>query len=416
MGGHPGGTGRAGRCRVTEQRVIVAGAGVFGLTAAIELRRRGYAVTLLDPGPLPHPLAASTDISKLIRMDYGPDADYLVGMEDALARWREWNAAWPEPLFHETGVVFLTSSPMAPGGYEHDSWQLALAHGHRPERLDSAAIRSRFPAWNAERYVDGYFNPEGGYAQSGRVVSWLVERALNTGVDLRSGQTFDRLLEQGSRAAGVITRDGTRLEGEQVVLALGSWTPHALPWTQEFFRSSGMPVFHLRPAQPALFASERFPGFCADVNDTGYYGFPLHPIAGVVKIANHGDGRQMAPDSPERAVTSAETQHLRAFLKDTFPALAAAEIVYTRVCLYCDTWDGHFWIARDPQREGVVLATGDSGHGFKFAPLLGGWIADAVEGRPNPILPKFRWRPEVHPPRGEEASRYYPGSVQVNRL
>ncbi len=394
----------------------MAGAGVFGLTAAIELRQRGYAVTLLDPGPLPYPLAASTDISKLIRMDYGPDPDYLVAMETALARWRQWNTAWPEPLFHETGVVFLASTPLAPGGYEYDSWQMALAHGHRPERLDAHQIRQRFPAWNADRYIDGYFNPEGGYAQSGRVVRWLAERALNIGVDFHSGQIFDQLLEHGSRVAGVLTRDGSRFEGDNVVLALGSWTPHALPWTQDFFRSTGMPVFHLRPAQPELFASERFPGFCADVNNTGYYGFPLHPLAGVVKIANHGDGRQMAPDSPERAVTPRETKHLRAFLATTFPALAAAEIVYTRVCLYCDTWDGHFWIAPDPHREGLVLATGDSGHGFKFAPVLGEWIADAVESRPNPILPKFRWRPEVHPPRGEEASRYQPGSVRVNRL
>src|SRR5260370_23464837 len=114
---------------------------------------------------------------------------------------------------------------MAPGGYEYESWQIALAHGHRPERLDSAAFRGRFPAWNADRYVDGYFNPEGGFAQSGRVVSWLVERALKAGVELRSGQTFDRLLEHGSRAAGVITHDGSLFEGDKVVLALGSWTP-----------------------------------------------------------------------------------------------------------------------------------------------------------------------------------------------
>lgn len=401
---------------MSERRVIVAGAGVYGLMAALELRQRGYSVTLLDPGPLPHPLAASTDISKLVRMDYGPDEDYLVAMVEALARWRRWNTAWPEPLFHETGLVFLTSSPMTPGGYEYDSWQLALARGHRVERLDSQAIRRRFPAWNADRYVDGYYNPAGGYAQSGRVVSWLVEQVQFAGVELHAGQTFDRLLERGSRVAGVLTRDGSRFEGDHVVLALGSWTPHALPWTASIFRSTGMPVFHLRPPEPDLFASECFPGFCADVTDTGYYGFPLHPIAGVVKIANHGDGREMAPNAPERAVTPEETAQLRQFLSDTFPALATAEIVYTRVCLYCDTWDGHFWIAPDPEREGLVLATGDSGHGFKFAPLLGEWIADAVEARPNPILNKFRWRPEVHPPRGEEAARYQPGSVRINRL
>jgi glycine/D-amino acid oxidase-like deaminating enzyme len=391
---------------VTPQRVVVAGAGVFGASAALELARRGYAVDLLDPGPLPHPLAASTDISKVIRLDYGPDEDYLIAMEIALERWRRWNADWPEPLFHETGVAFLTTRPMEPGGFEHDSYRLLQAHGHELERLDPTLIRQRFPAWNAERYGDGYYNRAGGYAESGKVVAQLLRLAQAAGVALHEGQTFERLLESGSRVGGVLTQAGARFEADHVVLALGSWTPHKLPWTAPLFRSPGMPVFHLRPADPELFRAERFPPFCADITNTGYYGFPLHPEAGIVKVANHGDGRQMAPESKERAVTQRETDQLRAFLADTFPTLADAEIVYTRVCLYCDTWDGHFWIAPDPDRPGLVMATGGSGHGFKFAPLLGEWIADALEGRANPHLPKFRWRPETRPARMEEAARY----------
>jgi glycine/D-amino acid oxidase-like deaminating enzyme len=62
---------------------IVIGAGIFGVTTAIELRRRGWAVTLTDPGPLPHPDAASTDVSKAIRMDYGSDEHYMEMMEEA---------------------------------------------------------------------------------------------------------------------------------------------------------------------------------------------------------------------------------------------------------------------------------------------------------------------------------------------
>jgi glycine/D-amino acid oxidase-like deaminating enzyme len=99
---------------------------------------------------------------------------------------------------------------------------------------------------------------------------------------------------------------------------------------------------------------------------------------------------------------------MRDFLASTFPALAHAPIVETRICLYCDTYDGHFWIAPDPERPGLILATGDSGHGFKFAPLLGEIIADAAEGKPNPLLKKFRWRPEIGPEAGKEAARFLP--------
>jgi glycine/D-amino acid oxidase-like deaminating enzyme len=107
-------------------------------------------------------------------------------------------------------------------------------------------------------------------------------------------------------------------------------------------------------------------------------------------------------------VTSEEQKKLREFLASTFPLLADAPIVYTRVCMYCDTHDGHFWIARDPKREGLVIATGDCGHGFKFAPVLGEIIADAVEGTANPLLQKFRWRPDVRAGEQKEAARFRP--------
>ena len=114
----------------------------------------------------------------------------------------------------------------------------------------------------------------------------------------------------------------------------------------------------------------------------------------------------MSPDSSQRAVSSEEEEDLREFLSWAFPALAEAPIVYARVCMYCETHDGNFWIARDPEREGLVIAAGDCGHGFKFAPVLGEIIADAVEEKSNPILEKFRWRPEVSIGAGTDVARF----------
>jgi len=125
-----------------------------------------------------------------------------------------------------------------------------------------------------------------------------------------------------------------------------------------------------------------------------------------VKIANHGPGREMSPESPQRAATSEDEENLRKFLSWALPELAEAPIVYTRVCMYCDTHDGNFWIAPDPEREGLVIAAGDCGHGFKFAPVLGEIIADAVEQKSNPILEKFRWRPAVPVGTGTDVARF----------
>jgi len=99
----------------------------------------------------------------------------------------------------------------------------------------------------------------------------------------------------------------------------------------------------------------------------------------------------MHPDDP-REVTADHEAKCRSFMRESLPALAEAPIIGRRLCLYCDTWDGNFWIDRDPERDGLVVAAGGSGHGFKFAPLLGNIIADVIEERPNRFAHRFAWR------------------------
>lgn len=358
-------------------RVAVIGGGIFGLTTALELNARGHHVTVFEPGPIPHPLAESTDISKVVRIDYGADADYTSLGEAALAGWRAWNARWPAPLFHETGVTFLSRAPMVPGGFEHDSFATLTGRGHPLERLDAEAIAARFPAYRPGALVDGYFNPHGGWAESGAVVAQLASE---------------------SRAAGVtiVERALARLDeirADLTIVCAGSWVRGLLPELATSVRAIGQPVFHLRPARPELFTADRFPVFGADLARTGYYGFPITP-EGIVKIANHGTGTPIESDR-DRVVSPAQEADLRAFLAGTFPALADAPLAATRLCVYGDTLDGHFWIAPHPTRPNVIVATGGSGHAFKFAPVLGALIADLALGIPHPLAAKFRWRPEL---------------------
>ena len=135
------------------QDVIVVGAGAFGASAALELRRRGHRVTLIDPGPLPHTLAASTDISKVIRMDYGADEFYMELMEQALQGWDAWNQAWEQPLYHQSGVLFLAAQELAAGQYEGDSHALLQRRGHAPEVVGTIG-EGREPRGQC-RIVDG---------------------------------------------------------------------------------------------------------------------------------------------------------------------------------------------------------------------------------------------------------------------
>ena len=150
----------------------------------------------------------------------------------------------------------------------------------------------------------------------------------------------------------------------------------------------------------------------ADSARTGWYGFPLLR-EGIVKVARHGVGVRLHPEHDERVVHEEDFAQLRIFLEDTFPALLDAEITYTRRCLYTDTLDEHFWIDRHPEKEGLSVATGGSGHGFKFGPVFGELIADVVEGKPNDWAAKFRWRVLDPETQGVEASRFHGDAEEI---
>jgi glycine/D-amino acid oxidase-like deaminating enzyme len=375
---------------MTHQKIVIVGGGCFGMSAAIELRRRGCEVDLFDPGPIPHPLAATTDISKVLRMDYGADEDYTILMEQAFPIWEEWNRLWDEPLWHETGFVIMAKEEMQPGSFELESYRLLQKRGHRVERLDSDELKRRFPAWNAEMYQDGYFNPRAGWAESGRVLEWLFVEAKRLGARIHAGHKFSRLIEGDSRVRGIQTTDGETHHADFVIVAAGAWTPHLLPHLGDVLWTVFQPVFHFEVPNMELFSDPKFIVWAADISNTGWYGFPAIQD-NRLKIANHGKGWTFHPDEP-RLMPADQEEKFRAFLRDTFPALANAKVLFNRLCPYCDSWDGNFLIDHDPDRPGLLVAAGDSGHAFKFTPLLGTLIADALERKPNKYLKKFAWR------------------------
>ena len=375
------------------RHIIVVGAGIMGVTSALALRRRGDAVTLLDAGAIPHPDASSTDISKMIRADYGTDTLYTELMLEALEGWRRWNTELDDALFHEEGFLILKRGALAPGDFEYES--RAALEGMLPlEAVDAEARRRRFPLWSGE--VDqGYFNPNAGWAESGRVVAALAARCGEEGVVLRPHSPFGALVTRDGHVVGVRLTDGESIAADAVVVAAGAWTPALLPWLSEVMWSVAQPVVHFAPPDPAAYRPPHFPCWAADISRTGWYGFCAN-AEGLVKVANHGDGVLRAPGPG--VVDDATLAIFRTFLSETFPSLSDAPVVATRLCHYCDTWDGNFWIDHDPERPGLLVATGGSGHAFKFAPVLGELVADALHCEMpstrarRDALARFAWR------------------------
>lgn len=389
-------------------KTLIIGGGIFGITAAVELNRRGHEVHLFDQGPLPHPDAASTDINKMIRADYGADAFYTRLMLNAFEGWERWNKAWPRPLFHQTGFLLLTQEAIEVSGFEMDSLNTLRESGIPVERLSPEQIRGRYPQWKPGCYVDGYFNPLGGWAESGTVVAQLVEVARREGVRLHEGESFKYFLENGDSVRGIITVENDVYAADFTIMAAGAWAPEYVPELKGKIWASGHPVYILQPKDAASYRGDRFPGWASDISRTGWYGFPA-TADGAVKIANHGPGTRVGP-LEKREVPEELFPKFQDFLFSHLPGLLEAPVTGTRLCLYTDTWDGDFYICHHPAKQGLVIATGCSGHAFKFAPVLGEIIADVTEGKENAFAHRFRWR-EKGAEKGE-AARYKGDSRQ----
>lgn len=374
--------------------ILVIGGGIYGITAAVELAQRKYSVGLINPDTIPHHMAASTDVTKAVRMEYGSDKEYFKMVEMAIEKWHSWNDFFDEKLYHEVGFLMLCKDSIESEKhtFEKHSYQNLLEAGYASDRLDAKGISERFPAVNTTEYIDANFNSKAGYADSALTVQKLADYARSLGVVIHEGQTAASFEVNNGRLTAVNTKEGETFHCGHALVAAGAHTPILLPELQPYMKSTGHPVFWLKPKNPANFIPPRFSVFTADISNSGWYGFPFLEKQGIVKIAKHSNGTPVHPENDDRQITDAEVADMRSFVKMTFPELEHAPLVFTRRCLYIDTLDGHFWIDKHPDIKGLSVSTGGSGHGLKMAPLLGAMAADMIEGKSHMFSERYRWR------------------------
>jgi sarcosine oxidase / L-pipecolate oxidase len=421
--------------------VVVVGAGVFGLGAAVALARRGHTVTVLDRYGVPSPHGASVDSSRLVRADYGPDGFFTDLALRAIAGWHDWNVAAAAAgfplLYHAAGVLFLRDG-CVDDGYEGASLAQMAARNMLVRRLGGVDVppTRAVPGWagaDPDAYSDGYLQPYAGWANARATVEYMAHVARGLGVRLVTGDDAGRVvayLPSAGAVGGVRTADGLAHVADRVVVAAGPWSPALVPELDGLIQVVGQPVVYVAvpPALRPLFAEGAFPPFAADISREGWYGFPADPATQHrIKVGLHGSGflyeaeadteAGHAGRSPPRVVSmpappgrarppATVVRQIKAFVDSRFPALRDQPVDEARLCYYCDSWDSYFYIDDVPGRPGLLVATGGSGHGFKFAPVLGDLIADAVEGRDNPDRAPFRWRrPPSRGTREAEACR-----------
>ncbi|KAI0776306.1 FAD dependent oxidoreductase [Trametes elegans] len=412
-----------------ESRILIVGAGCFGLSSAYHLLKRGYKnVTVIDRSAvLPAPDAASTDINKIVRSSY-PDIFYTRLAREAIDAWKnqeEWGDA-----YHESGVY----CPLKVGElYTDKAYENDVTLGARIEHIgDADAVRKVFPPSVTIHVPDnarGYLNRDGGWAFAAQGIQTLMDRVTASGGHIIPGKPIIDLLKTDGKTTSVRCEDGTTYDADLVVLSVGSWTASAFPelHLQGQCLATGQCVatIQLTPEEGDLYRDcPVFLNF-----HTGFYMFPPNRD-NVVKLAIHdggythmlADARTKKPVSTPRTVAShgadglripkAALQKLRTELAQVYPELARKPFAGTRLCWYTDSSDDNWLIGYHPQDPNLVLATAGSGHAFKFLPVIGRLVADAIEGTlPPDVANRFAvGRPQVTGKDGvvEPEIRYHP--------
>ncbi len=355
---------------------IVAGAGSMGAAACYELAQRGQRVLGIEQFSIPHEKGSHGGQSRIIRKAYFEHPDYVPLLQRAYEKWEMLESASGEKVYFETGLLYLgpANHPVMKGVRES-------ARLHDIEL--NTVFPENFPQFNTGEKDELLMEPRAGFLLPGKAISLLAAQALQKDAVIHTGE---QMLEWKKKNDCItVTTDKGVYECGKLIITAGAWTGKLLQELQVPLKVTRQVLMWVKPEKPGQFLPAHFPCWLiASENRAGaYYGFPylsgkaFGEPAGL-KLALHFPFEETDADNVNREVSKAETDELINGLKNYFPA-AAAEVVAAKTCLYTNSPDEDFIIDFLPGYDNdVAFACGFSGHGFKFASVVGEILADMV--------------------------------------
>ena len=353
--------------------VIVLGVGAMGSAACYHIARRGARVLGLERFDIPNEQGSSGGETRLIRKCYFEHPDYVPLLHKAYSGWDDlWEQTGERVLFR-TGLL---SIGRADGSLICGSKRAAVEHAIAHELLDKQAVRERFDAFHVPTGFSAMYEPDGGFLLPDVGIRLFAELATRHGAQLRTGVTVTHWFAD-SQSVRVRTDRGDYY-ADKLVITAGAWTSQLIALTIPL-RVTRQPLFWIHPPDPFVFRLGNSP--CWAIEDDApdfqgiYYGFPVLPDRTSYKCGLHRPGNVTSPDRLNCDATDADLRMLDPLFERFLP-LAAGPVTDSHMCMYTMSPDGHFVIARHTQHDRAVSGCGFSGHGFKFAPVVGSVLAD----------------------------------------
>ncbi len=354
---------------------IVVGVGGMGSAICYELAKRGQRVLGIDRYDIPNDMGSSHGYTRIIRLAYYEHPSYVMLIRRAYELWAEIERRSRKQILIKTGSIDAGPS---------DSWvfkgslQSCVEHDLAHTVLTGKEINQRFPGYNFPHELMGVLQLEGGFVLPEAATVSYVEAAHALGAEIHGRET---VLDWEPLGDGVrVITDRSEYEADSLVIAGGAWNSHLLPFLRGYAVPELQVLAWLQPERPHLFTPERFPVFNVLVPEGRYYGFPVHTVPGFKFGRYHHFEEVVEPDYYDREPDLEDEIMLREFASRYFPQ-GAGPTMMMKACMFTNSPDKHFIIDLHPEYPQVSFAGGFSGHGYKFASVIGEIMADLAQRR-----------------------------------
>ena len=364
---------------------IVIGVGGMGSSTLYHLARRGLKVLGLEQFEIPHELGSSHGYSRMIRYTLQEHPSYVPLVKRAYELWHEL-----EQNINETLVV--TTGSVRAGPPDSDFYRGAIEscdlHQIPYEILNHTEVNRRFPGYQFPDGISSVYQADGGFVLPEMCIVGHAQAAEEAGATIHTGETVLGWEIQNDSVS--IRTNHEVYSAARLVVTAGAWAAKLVPNVATYAIPERQVLGWFQPERPELFTPERFPVFGIWTEEGRYYGFPNYSVPGFKIGKSHHLFQKVDPDTMDREVRPEDEEVLRRFTSRYFP-LAAGELLDRKTCIYTNTPDEQFMIGVLPDQPQVSVAAGFSGHGFKFASVIGEIMADlAQNGVTNYDIELFR--------------------------
>ncbi|KAI1121791.1 sarcosine oxidase [Nemania abortiva] len=396
---------------------LIVGAGVFGATTALELKRQfpTARVSLLDRADFPNPSAASHDVNKIIRADYG-DLVYMKLALEAQNVWR--NDPIYKPYYHETGMLYAENKGMGKTFIENYK---KIDFQHTSGFMSPLEAKLRFPAFKHANWTGvtkTYYNPKSGWGDGAGALKSVIQASIDCGVEYKIASVSRLSFNESQQCVGVVLDDAIEIQADKIILSTGAWTPTLL--------ADSAPNNEMLQAGDRMIAAGAIQ-CCAIVPPEHADRFKNSPV--LFNGMAHTEGESIPPTEdgklkfnyevsftnkllhqPSGKVISAPPRELsRCTWSQDVPEELKDEVGIVMRHTYGDwvndlqvegfrmCWDAitpnQDWIiAQHPYSDRLYLATGGSFHSWKFMPTIGRYVVQMLQGTlPDEFASRWAW-------------------------